>query len=372
MKIKNMKKPTDNNEKYYNQETKNFNSFDIAKFVCSILVVIIHTAPFGEHETTNVFSYVGFFVQQGLCRLAVPLFFIFSGFFLYRKTPLNKFSYEPTKKYIIHILKLYLLWSLIYLPLQLLDILHNTKGILYGIGSYIKKFIFVGSYSHLWYLNALLCSVSIVSFLLHKKFSPKKILCISLILYVLGLFGDTYYGLITSLFDVPFIGNLLSLYFQIFDTTRNGLFFAFFFLSLGMFLSENKLLLNKRKSLLFGMGSVFMLLIETFILNKFNLPKDYNIYLFAIPVCLFCFLYFKTIKLKDNNIYIYMRKISSLIFYGHMWIFQLVIIISNFLVINISNTPLLFFIVLGITIFIAIIIIKLSEKRCFRWLKHFY
>lgn len=60
----------------------NYNSFDVAKFICSIMVVIIHVYPFGVQETPNIFSHINFTLQNGLCRIAVPLFFVFSGFFL--------------------------------------------------------------------------------------------------------------------------------------------------------------------------------------------------------------------------------------------------------------------------------------------------
>ena len=356
----------------YNKEIKNFNSFDLAKFVCAILVVMIHIEPFGVQKTNNIFSNINFFLQDGLCRIAVPLFFIFSGFFLYRKTTFNKFSFEPSKKYLIHIFRLYLIWSLIYLPLQISEILGHSSGILYGIAEYIKKFIFIGSYNHLWYLNALLWSVTIISFLLSKKWSPKKILCVSAVFYIFGVLGDAYYGVISPFFDVPFVGKILSLYFQIFYTTRNGLFFGFFFVSLGMILSNKDILLSKNKNLFLLIVSILMLLVEVFLLNKLNMAKDYNVCLFIIPASLYIFLYLKTIKLKDSKKYIFFRMLSSIIFYSHMWILKLAITFSYFIGIGLRNTPLLFLIVLLVTILIAIIIIKLSAKKGFRWLKHFY
>ena len=189
---------------------------------------MIHVAPFGWQSSTNIFAYLNFGLCQGLCRIAVPLFFIFNGFFLYRKTPIDKFSLEPTKKYLLHIFRLYLLWNLIYFPLNLMSILKNSKGIIYGFVKYIKNITCVGYY-HLWYLNALLFAVALISFLLYKKWSPKKILFTSSIFYIIGLLGDGYYRVISPLFDVPYIGDTLNLYFKIFSTTRNGLFFAFFF-----------------------------------------------------------------------------------------------------------------------------------------------
>ena len=187
-----------------NTNTKNitYNAFDVAKFICSILVVMIHVPPFGQQANVNFFSYLNFGLSQCLCRIAVPLFFIFNGFFLYRKTSLDNFSIKPTKKYFVHILKLYLLWSLLYFPLNLINILKNPTHITFELVIYIKNVICLGSHKHLWYLNALLGAVAIVSFLLHNNWSPKKILCTASVFYVFGLLLFNIY--ITTLFYIRF------------------------------------------------------------------------------------------------------------------------------------------------------------------------
>lgn len=351
---------------------KNFNSFDVAKFICSVLVVMIHVAPFGVQETTNVFSHMNYLLRQGLCRMAVPLFFVFSGFFLYRKTPSDKFDFSPTKKYLLNVLRLYILWSLIYLPSNLKTILSNPHGALHGWLKYIRNFIFLGSYTHLWYLPALLTAVLITSFLLYKKWSPKKILLTSCVFYFFGLLGNAYFGIIRPLCSIPFIGKTLELYFKIFDTTRNGLFFGFFFVALGMYLSKNDILIKSKKALLLFIMSVLLLITEVSLLKKFNIADDCSVILSTIPCSLFGFLYLKTIELKDSPVYIFMRKISSLIFYGHPFVLKVSLITSSILKVNILNTPFLFLLVLSVTILIAIAIIKLSDKRPFLWLKKFY
>ena len=192
--------------------TVKYNSIDMAKLICSILVVMIHIAPFGIQTSTNILSYLNFGLSQCLCRIAVPLFFIFNGFFLYRKAPIEKFPVQYSKKYFFHILRLYLLWSLIYFPLNLIkSILNNPKGIIYGFASYFKDLICVGSYTHLWYLNALLFAVALISFLLHKKWTPKKILFASSFFYIIGLLGDGYYGVIIPLLQLPFVGDIINI-----------------------------------------------------------------------------------------------------------------------------------------------------------------
>ena len=347
-----------------------YNSFDMAKLICSIFVVMIHIAPFGNQTSTNILSYLNFALSQCICRIAVPLFFIFNGFFLYRKTPLKEFSIQYSKKYFFHILKLYLLWSLIYFPINLISILNNPKGIIYGFAVYFRNLIFVGSFTQLWYLNALLFAVALISFLLHKKWTPRKILYTSSLFYILGLCGDGYFGIISPLLQVPFVGNIINIYFKIFSTTRNGLFFAFFFVSLGMILSNKEIFISRKKSLFFLSASLFMLFIEVFILAYFDISKDRNILLFTIPSALYCFFFLKTIHLKDSKIDI--RKLSSLIFYTHLWVFIAVSGCLKVSGIHLRSTPLLFIIVLAVTILISIIVINISNKKKFHWLKSLY
>ena len=230
--------------------------------------------------------------------------------------------------------------------------------------------MFVGSYTHLWYLNALLLAVALISFLLHKGWTPKKILLTASVFYVIGLLGDGYYGIIRPLLQLPFVGDIVNIYFKIFITTRNGLFFAFFFVSLGMILSDKEIIISRKKSLFFFVLSLFLLFAEVFVITYFDIAKDYNILIFIIPSVLFCFLFLKTIDLKDFKIDI--RKISSLIFYSHLLILEVVSYFLKISGIHIQNTPLLFIIVLAVTILFSSVIIYISNKKHFRWLKSIY
>ncbi|MBQ2696154.1 MAG: acyltransferase [Clostridia bacterium] len=347
-----------------------YNSFDVAKLICAVFVVMIHVPPFGRQETMNLLSYLNFGLRHCLSRTAVPLFFIFNGFFLYKKTSLEAFSPVHSKTYFKRILKLYLLWSLVYFPISLINIVNNPKGIVYGFFMYLKNLIFVGSYTHLWYLSALLFAVLLVSFLLYKKWSPRKIVFTSFFFFILGLLGESYYGVIFPLRKLPFIGDIIHIYFKIFSTTRNGLFFAFFYVSLGMFLSDKEILISRKKSLFFFVVSLFMLAIEAFAVTFFGLAKDYNMLLFAAPAALFCFLFLRTISIKGNTIHI--RKISSLIFYGHMLVLEVFWKWSTVSGVQIQKTPLLFIIVLFVTVFLAILIQRISDKKGFKWLKAIY
>lgn len=135
--------------------SQEYNAIDLAKFICAILVVSVHVAPFGltDNETLQLLNYG---IQQWLASIAVPFFFISSGFLLYRKSSLNNFSLDRTKLYVVNLIKLYVIWTIIYFPFRIKSILKDERGIIYGVLTYCRDIIFAGSYVQLWYFPALI------------------------------------------------------------------------------------------------------------------------------------------------------------------------------------------------------------------------
>lgn len=93
------------------KEAKNaqFACIDLMKFICAILVVTIHTSPF-----KNVSPLLDYGLTQYIARLAVPFFFVASGYFLFRKTDYDNFDVNVPLTYAKRIFRLYLLWNAIY------------------------------------------------------------------------------------------------------------------------------------------------------------------------------------------------------------------------------------------------------------------
>ena len=61
---------------------------------------------------------------------------------------------------------------------------------------------------------------------------------ICMILYLIGLFGDSYYG-ITSSFEIT--KNIYDVIFKTFEYTRNGLFYVPIYIYMGYMLKEKQL-----------------------------------------------------------------------------------------------------------------------------------
>lgn len=85
-----------------------------------------------------------------------------------------------------------------------------------------------GTLYHLWYFPALLLGVPIARWL--RRLGLRAGLTAAGVLYLIGLGGDSYYGLAMRL---PGAESLYGAVFQVFTHTRNGLFYVPLFLLLG-------------------------------------------------------------------------------------------------------------------------------------------
>ena len=55
-------------------DKKIYNSIDLTKFICAILIITIHISPFGSNGENSIISYLNFGIQDYIARIAVPFF----------------------------------------------------------------------------------------------------------------------------------------------------------------------------------------------------------------------------------------------------------------------------------------------------------
>lgn len=228
--------------------TINYKLIDLLKFICAFLVIGIHTRPFQANcELLDMLFY------YDISNYAVPFFYACTGYFIVIKSTkenIHILLLNHCKK----ILKMYLKWSAIYLPLTLSGwIIEGGMSYKYLIYS-LRNFIFIGEnfYSWtLWYLNGLIFALIFIDVLL-RKFSIEKIATIGLFVYLFGI-GLTLLNSYSSYLPI-IISKPIKLYFSIFVTTRNGLFKSLPFISVGMVVAEknciDKIELSKKNCLL--------------------------------------------------------------------------------------------------------------------------
>ncbi len=197
---------------------KRMDSLDWFRLPAALLVTAIHTSPLSSFSPQ-----ADFWLTRVLARIAVPFFFMVSGFFL-------PDSFAKLRKQEKKLFFLYALSIVLYLPLNL------YAGQLSGItaGAFLKQLFFDGTFYHLWYLPAAMEGMLLV-WLLKKALPLSGCLTVTGLLFLTGLGGDSWYGLVSRL---PGAQAFYEAVFSFSSYTRNGLFFAPFFLCLGLSLSR--------------------------------------------------------------------------------------------------------------------------------------
>lgn len=339
---------------------KLYNGINLLKFVCANLIIIIHVLPFGSNQK---YETINFIFQNFIARIAMPIFFISTGFLIYSKVKENK-DYNIAKNYSIKLIKLYLIWSIIYLPLNIINYIKNDTSIKDAIINYIQHFLFRGSCVHLWYLTAAAFAVYIISILLKKNIKPKTILIISIILYIIGIFTQSLAGITKYIFqNNKYILDFLHYSKEVIITTQNGLFVGMIFVSIGMYIAYRNIKINKIKNIIMLFTSIILMSIEVYIIHKYKLAIEYNIYLFLPLVTYFIFQQFKNNKIISNNNSIFLKKMSIVMYLSHIWIRD---IMDNFLLkinINVFDNISRYIIILSIVILFSLIIVKYFDKH---------
>lgn len=358
--------------KQQNLSDQKYNAIDLAKFFCAILVVTAHIPPLGASASPITF-YCNFGIQQYIARIAVPFFFAASGFLLYRKTTLNDFKVGPIKKYVVKLLKLYAIWSIIYFPFAYLGYFRGSKDLIHSCLVYMRNIIFDGSAPHLWYFPALIFAVCLISLLLHKGVKPKTIAIIAFCFYFVGLFAQSWFGFIAPLEKYASeLWQMLKLTQSVIVTTRDGLFDAFFFVSIGMLFAYYDFDLGVRKSLGLFILSMMAMGVEIYLLQHNGFIREYDMYLFLAPTLFFFFSFVLNVKLTDRPIYMKLRLTSSLIFFSHVWIYWGFPIVLNWLHWPMLDDRYHFVFVLAVSMLFSCTVIKLSDFKYLKWLKHLY
>ena len=122
--------------------SKQLYSIDFIKFIMAICVVAIHTHPL-ETVTNNV---VINNLYNEFVNLAVPFFFMTNGYLLFQKVNTNDMNetFSALKNFGVKMLKLYMIWNIVYLPLSVYPYIKFKETILKSILVYVRDFLLVG------------------------------------------------------------------------------------------------------------------------------------------------------------------------------------------------------------------------------------
>ena len=347
-------------------EKKNYNCIDLTRIICAVLVIMIHIVPLGKAAPGTVRDLINFALQNAAARIAVPFFFVTSGFFLFRKT-------DDARPYARRLLRLYGIWTVIYLPLIVRSLLMNEYGPVQDLILFARDTVFSGSMEFLWYLPASIFAVLLTGVLLKRKWSPERILGFAFVFYLVGLAGQSWFGVIAPLEEaVPSVWSFLKAMQSVIVTTRNGLFDAFLFVSIGMLFAKKELRIP-RPAAQAGFAAGFCLLLsEAFTLRSIGFILHTDLYLSLIPTVFFGFSLALTTDLADRPVYPLLRHMSALVYFTHYWVGAVLLLFIRIAVPKMENTPLCFVLTVPLTLLLSRFLVKLSQTERFRFLKKLY
>ena len=198
---------------------------DLFRLAAAFLVIAIHTSPLASFGETG-----DFILTRILARTAVPFFFMVSGYFT-----ISRYACDTgrLKGFLKRTAQIYGIAMLLYLPINLYNGYFQMEFFLPNL---IRDVLLDGTMYHLWYLPASMEGALIAWYLL-RHLDETKALGISFVLYLIGMFGDSYYG-VSELFSAS--KGFYRLIFQVMDHTRNGIFFAPVFFLLGSLIAEQR------------------------------------------------------------------------------------------------------------------------------------
>ncbi len=262
---------------------------DIVKFVCCFFVVALHTGFLSAFDDS-----VSYWLEKALFRIAVPFYFITSGFLLGEKMS-NIRSIIDIKKMFVHYSKRLFVLLLIFEPISIiLDSLlevYRGQSVFKGFQLKMKGVIFYPQ-GALWFIQACIVAVWIIYFFI--RYNKKHlILPTACLLYAFSMLCNSYYFVIEG---TVFQKNV-DTYLDIALSARNGLFVGFIFIYLGILISD----INRKKNIRTWKLAVSTLclyclyIFELYMVRNVKMKDDGSLFIilpmFCVSLCLLCVKY---------------------------------------------------------------------------------
>lgn len=286
---------------------KQYIGLDVVKVALAVLIAARHLVQI----FFPVESKWRLIVAAWLSNLGVPVFFVIAGFFLFKKVN-GRGDGRIVRDYCVRILKLYVIWSILYLPVDWYNWYHGERDLAGGILTYLHCFLFSSTVVQLWYLPALAVACFLVWFLYSGGMKLWQLLAVTGILFVMGCIGDNWY------FNEQLPGNMLDmirLYCRYFLTMRNGIFYGSFYVCLGLWFAKEKERTDipVTASLLAFAGYLLLMYVEV------KRCSNTNMVFTAAPAAYF--LVAGAMKLQDNGrpLFLHLRRMSEWIYLSHFY-----------------------------------------------------
>ena len=322
----------------------NYNSIDVIKVCMSILVVAIHTHP--EYD----FAEIAKDLIRGVYTIVVPLFFIASGFLVWHNianASIDK-KEERLKKWISKTIRLYMVWTSIYLPFTIYGFYHDGVPVLKSLVVFIRNVLLIGQNFlswPLWYLLGMLVA-GVVTFLIVVVWKMKMT-----VLYVVATLFAVSGVLLDYCNEHMYMQTITEPYYKLFQTTRNGFFEGIPYITIGIAIASGHVIRSKYVLLALFIGS--------FTLHMFGVKLATFVAVYALFSVVLSF----DLPNRNDSFYGNCRLTSTIIYFVHMiWVGLLTLLLP------VKFTPLYLFVIVVLLSFItAIVVIRNKENKLIRY-----
>ena len=279
--------------------------YDIAKFVLSLLVVAIHASLY----PTVLFPWL---------RIAVPLFFMISSYFLFSKMREASADQHKSilKKFVVRNLQLYLCWFVILLPITLYirkDI-YFSHGWLQNVVTMLKSVLFGSTFAASWFLTAMVIGVLIV-YLLNKVLKNNLLLLlVGLMFFTIVTLGSSYYDAVAD----TFFGTIIKVHITVFGALVCSFPAAVFWVVIGKLFAEQKIKMHSWLLwVVLMIGSAVALFVEWKYAVVRNGSYSMDSYFMLAPLCVLLFLGLTKIRPIYRERSVYVRRLSTVVYVVH-------------------------------------------------------
>lgn len=277
-----------------------FNSIDFLKLCMAIIVVAIHTHPEVSINNIRVESLIKCFYS-----IAVPFFFVASGFLVWNKiwNANRDEKLRRLKKWISKTARLYVAWTIIYLPFTIYGFYIDDVGLIKGVMIFLKNFIFVGENFlswPLWYLLGMLVASIMIYYMVKWNWTAKS-------MYLVGVLFAILCVMINLLSSEGYAESILNIYFKLFKSTRNGLFEGLPYILIGVLIAEKGVIGSK------------LILYISFVLSFILHMCGFSFAIFIVVYTVFSLVIQINIgQRSENSIFKNMRLTSTIVYFVHM------------------------------------------------------
>lgn len=337
------------------------NSIDIFKMFFCICIISLHTEFL---KYIDIDAKISWIIEHWIFRMAVPFFFVTSGYFLAGKMDSTLGLVKAIKSYCSRLIKPLLFFESINFLLPLVFMLDSKflEKIITYIKSIIPQVIFYPP-GALWYVQASIIGAIIIGILL-KFFSKRVVLIIGIIAYVFALICNNYYFVI----DGTIVRSFVDLYLSQCISARNGFFVGFPFLFVGVYMRCANFGIFRHKACQIITPIFFMAeTVIVFIMSNGIFVDDGSLYfsqLLMAPLLLYWSMHIRGLNNEKSLI---IRNLSTGMYFVHR-----IVLYSLNVILTVGGVDCFRWVLFPSTVVISALLCAIAYNQPIAWIKNMF